>query len=226
METIKVINSEKRKGLLKKALILSIITVVYNVAEGVISTIFGYSDETIALFGFGLDSFVEVISGLGIAHMVMRMAREAVTTQDRFEKLALRITGVAFYLLTAGLVAGAALTVYQGNKPETTLWGIIISAVSIVTMWFLYRIKLSVGEALDSAPIVADARCTKTCFYLSFVLLGSSLLYEFFGLAYVDVIGALGIAWFAFSEGREAMEKAKTGNLTCSCSDSCCETKG
>ena len=46
---------------LKTALILSIITIVYNITEGIISIYFGWSDETLALFGFGVDSFVEVI---------------------------------------------------------------------------------------------------------------------------------------------------------------------
>lgn len=59
--------------LLHIALALSLITIFYNMAEGTVSVYFGLDDETLALFGFGTDSFVEVISGLGIAHMVMRI---------------------------------------------------------------------------------------------------------------------------------------------------------
>lgn len=58
---------------LNYALLLSLVTIFYNMAEGVISTFFGANDETLALFGFGLDSFVEVLSGIGIAHMIYRM---------------------------------------------------------------------------------------------------------------------------------------------------------
>lgn len=205
---------------LQWAFILSIITVGYNTLEGLVATFFGASDETLALFGFGVDSFVEVLSGLGIAHMVMRMKKNPVADRDRFEKTALQITGLSFYLLTAGLVVGAGLAVYMQAEPETTRIGIIISVISIATMYFLYRAKLRVGHALDSAPIVSDAHCTKTCFYLSFILLGSSLLYELFSIPYVDALGSLGIAWYAFKEGREAFEKARSGNL--SCSDDCC----
>ncbi|MFC1671465.1 hypothetical protein ACFL20_13820, partial [Spirochaetota bacterium] len=160
--------------LLKTAFILSIITIVYNVAEGLVSTIYGYSDETIALFGFGVDSFVEVISGLGIAHMTWRMKKSEVTSRDKFERQALTITGVAFFILFAGLLAGSVLNIVYGSKPDTTVMGIIISSISILTMLILYRYKMKVGEALKSDPIIADAKCTKTCFYLSFILLASS----------------------------------------------------
>jgi divalent metal cation (Fe/Co/Zn/Cd) transporter len=214
---IKIITTELKsdRELLNLAMILSLITIGYNLIEGVISTFFGTNDDTLALFGFGVDSFVEVISGIGIAHMVWRMKRGSAETTDSFEITALRITGFAFYLLTVGLAFGALWVLLTGIRPETTLAGIIISVVSIITMFFLYRIKLGVGKRLDSAPIISDAKCTKTCFYLSFILLASSTFYEIFRIPLVDVLGSLGIAWYAFREGREAFEKARQRNLTC-----------
>ena len=109
----------------------------------------------------------------------------------------------------------------ENIKPETTIVGIIISTISILTMYFLMKAKLNVGKALNSDAIIADANCTKTCFYLSIILLASSLLYEFTGIGYIDVAGSLGIAWFAFKEGKEAFEKAKSNNLSCCCDDHC-----
>ncbi|RPH33749.1 MAG: hypothetical protein EHM93_03685 [Bacteroidales bacterium] len=203
--------------LLRTALILAIITVVYNIAEGIFSVYFGASDETLALLGFGIDSFVEVISGIGVLHMVIRMQHSSAETYDKFERQALRITGTAFYLLTAGLIVGSVLNIIKGLKPETTIAGIIISSISIITMFFLMKAKLSIGKKLNSDAIIADANCTKTCFYLSFILLGSSLLYHFFGIAWFDIIGSLGIAWFAFTEGREAFEKSKAEKMGCAC---------
>ncbi|MBN1409260.1 MAG: cation transporter [Spirochaetales bacterium] len=208
---------DKTQRLWQAALILSIITVVYNVFEGIFSTFFGYSDEALALFGFGVDSFVEVISGLGVGHMVIRLMRKGPAERDRFETLALRITGISFYILAAGLVAGAVLSIIFNRKPDTTLPGLIISLISIATMWALMLFKLHVGKKLNSDPIIADAHCTRTCLYLSFILLGSSLVYLIFKLPYVDSIGSLGIAVFAFLEGKEAMEKAANKSLSCSC---------
>lgn len=210
-----------RDKLLKKAKWLSIFTIIYNVAEGLISVAYGISDETLALFGFGVDSFVEVISGIGILHMVLRMQKSDVETHDKFEKTALTVTGYAFYLLTAGLLIGSALNIIYDIKPETTIVGVIVSVISILTMYFLMTAKMNVGKALDSNAIIADANCTKTCFYLSFILLAASGLYELFGIQYFDILGSLGIAYFAYSEGKEALEKAKTGNVSCGCGDHC-----
>ena len=207
--------------LLKKALWLAVITIFYNLAEGIISIFYGLEDETLALFGFGADSFVEVISGLGILHMILRMRYSEVETHDRFEKTALRITGFGFYLLTAGLLLGSTMNLIYDVKPETTLVGIIVSSISIITMFLLMNAKLKVGKALNSDAIIADANCTKTCFYLSFILLGSSVLYELFSIQYFDILGSLGIAYFAFKEGKEAFEKVKSGNISCACDDHC-----
>lgn len=213
---------EKADGyfnLIKIALLLSLITIIYNIAEGLVSIFFGLKDETLALFGFGADSFVEVISGLGIFHMIIRMKNGTVEQRDGFERTALQITGFSFYILTAGLVLGAAMNLVLGNKPETTFAGIIISAVSILTMYFLMRSKLNVGKKLNSDAIVADANCTKTCFYLSFILLVSSLSYEILKISYLDIAGSIGIAVFAFREGEESFEKSRSEKLSCSCDD-------
>ena len=215
-----VLDNPKLKKRLNYAFILSLVTIGYNTIEGVILTFFGATDETLALFGFGLDSFVEVLSGIGIAHMIYRMKRSSVEARDNFEVTALKITGTAFYILTAGLVVGAVLAVVNQSEPETTSVGIIIAVLSILTMFFLYREKIKVGRELESQPIISDANCTKTCFYLSFILLASSLLYELWGIPYVDALGSLGIAWYAWKEGKEAFEDAKSKSL--SCSSDCC----
>lgn len=207
---------EKTKKLIAIALALAIITIVYNILEGIASIYFGLEDESLALFGFGLDSFVEVISGLGILHMVFRIKLNPVESRDKFEKTALQITGYSFYILCGGLIITAIYNIYTNHHPETTLWGIIISAVSILSMSFLVYYKLDVGTKLNSPALVADANCTKTCLYLSIILLVSSFLYTFFKIGLIDSLGAAGIAYFAYNEGKESLEKARTGK-TCSC---------
>jgi divalent metal cation (Fe/Co/Zn/Cd) transporter len=160
MQTIPVGLTKEKISLYRWASALALITIIYNIIEGIISVYFGLDDETIALFGFGLDSFVEVISGIGIWHMINRLRRNNGKNSDRFEKRALRITGIAFYILTAGLVVTSLLNIYQGHKPETTFWGIIVSSVSILTMWILIHYKIKIGKQLNSQAIIADANCT------------------------------------------------------------------
>ena len=214
--------SKNRISLYRWASALALITIVYNIAEGIISVYFGAEDETIALFGFGLDSFVEVISGAGIWHMINRLKKDSDGNSDSFEKQALKITGTAFYILALGLAATAILNIFMGHKPETTFWGIIIASVSILTMWILIHYKIKVGKQLNSPAIIADANCTRACLYLSVILLLSSAGYELTGIGGLDSLGAVFIAGLSLKEGREAFQKAK-GNMTCTCSQNDCK---
>ncbi len=202
------------------ALWLAIFTVLYNIAEGLVSIFFGVSDEALTLFGFGVDSFIEVMSGIGILAMVIRIRQNPDTSRSRFEITALRVTGTAFYLLAVGLGLTAVYNFFIGHKPETTLPGLIISIISIAIMWLLVAVKRKVGRALNSVPILADANCTLVCIYMSVVLLASSLIYELTGFGFVDSIGALGLIYFSAKEGREAFEKAN--GIECDCEDEDC----
>jgi len=204
----------------RTALWLSGATIAYNIVEGVVSVWFGVNDEALALFGFGADSFIEVISAIGIAHMVIRLRKHGAERRDAFERTALRITGGAFYALTATLLATAGLSVWFGHEPESTVAGIVISLISIGFMWALIRAKISVGTALNSAPIIADANCSKVCLRMSIILLASSAIYYATGLGFVDALGAVGLAWYSFKEGRECFEKASAP--TAVCTDDCC----
>jgi divalent metal cation (Fe/Co/Zn/Cd) transporter len=215
-------NTEQDR-LYRLALGLAIFTVVYNIVEGVVSIYFGLSDETLSLLGFGVDSFVEVISGVGIWHMVVRIRRHEGEDPDRFERTALRITATAFYLLAVGLLATGATNLYTGHKPITTFWGNVISLVSISFMWLLIRYKVKVGTALGSQAIIADAHCSRACMQFSIVLLVASLGYQLTGIGHIDSIGALVIGWLALREGREAHEKAR-GKASCGCGSSCTDS--
>lgn len=204
------------------ALWLALFTVFYNFAEGLISTYFGAQDETLTLFGFGIDSFIEVMSGIGILAMVVRIRKKPDTSRSQFERSALRITGLSFGLLAAGLGATAIYNLLTIHQPVTTLPGLIISLISIAVMWALVMGKRKVGHALNSLPILADANCTMVCIYMSVVLLVSSLVYQLTGFGLVDSLGALGLIYFSVSEGKEAFEKASNLDDHC-CSDESCD---
>lgn len=206
------------------ALWLALFTIVYNFAEGLISIYFGAQDETLTLFGFGIDSFIEVISGLGILAMVFRIRKNTDAPRSQFERTALRITGTSFYLLAVGLAATAIYNIIVGHKPATTLPGFVISLISIAVMWTLVIGKRKVGHILNSSPILADANCTMICIYMSFILLVSSLIYQFTGIGFVDSLGALGLIYFSIREGKEAFEKA-AGLIDDCCNDDNCKDK-
>lgn len=209
------LRSLDQKRLYQIAFALAIFTILYNIMEGLLSVYFGYEDESLTLFGFGVDSFIEVISGLGIATMILR-TQANINNRTLFEKNALRVTGSAFYILVAGLIITSGYNLWTGHKPETTFWGIVISLISIGIMWALIYGKVKVGKQLNSEAILADAECTKVCIYMSVILLISSGVYQATKFLYIDIIGTLGLAYFSFKEGKECFEKAK-GKNHCSC---------
>ena len=202
------------------ALWLAFFTVCYNLLEGLVSIYFGVSDEALTLFGFGVDSFIEVMSGAGIVAMVLRIRQNPDTSRTQFEITALKVTGTAFYLLAVGLGTTAVYNFFTAHKPETTLPGLVISVISIAMMWALVMGKRKAGRALNSMPILADANCTLVCIYMSVVLLASSLVYSLTGFGFIDSIGALGLIYFSYKEGKESFEKAS--GLECACEDEEC----
>lgn len=199
----------------RQALWLALFTIGYNLAEGLVSIYFGIQDEALTLFGFGIDSFIEVMSGIGILAMVLRIRHGREGERSRFERAALRVTGTAFYLLAAGLAFSAAYNLVSGRRPETTLPGLVIAIVSIAIMWALVNAKRRVGRALHSPPILADANCTLACIYMSLVLLASSLLFQITGFGFADSLGAAGLVYFSLREGKESFEKSRGHECSC-----------
>ena len=207
-------NNSRR--LFKTAFGLTIFTIFYNIIEGLVSTYFGFSDESLTLFGFGADSFIETISGFGILHMLTRIQVNPKSNRDNYERTALKITGFSFYTLVLTIIATSIYNFVNGQQPTTTLLGVFISIISIFVMLGLVVWKIKVGKALNSEAIIADAECTKVCIYMSVVLLVSSGLYHFFKIPYIDSVGALVLAYLSFREGQECFEKAKS-DKHCAC---------
>jgi divalent metal cation (Fe/Co/Zn/Cd) transporter len=199
-------------------MLLAVFTIVYNILEGMVATYFGYGDESLALFGFGIDSYIEAISGLGVAHMVFRIRTDPAGNRDRFERTAVTITGYAFFALTAGLIVTGLFNLATAHRPATTFWGVLISVASIGIMWALIIGKRKVGGALQSDAILADAQCTKVCIYMSLVLLASSAIYELTHVPYVDALGTLGLAVLSFREGRECIRTVRSDRY-CGCTE-------
>ncbi len=197
------------------ARLLALFTVIYNLIEGGVSTYFGADDETLALFGFGIDSFIESVSGVGVLLMIRRIEQHSPTKRTEAEISALRVTGTAFFLLSAMLVLSIGASIAYGHEPESTRWGVIIGLISIATMWWLVSRKRQVARELNSAPLMADANCTMVCIFMSVSVLASALVYELTTFAYADVLGAAAILWFSISEGRECFAKAKGHECSC-----------
>ncbi|MFA6471035.1 MAG: cation transporter [Candidatus Latescibacterota bacterium] len=190
----------------KKALFLSYFTVGYNIAEGIISIIAGTIAGSIALTGFGLDSFVESLSG---SVMIWRLRKHGHTSEDEEEhkeKRALKLIAWSFFILGAYVFYEAVRKLYLREIPDPSLLGIIITLVSLITMPILYFQKYRTGKAMGLRSLVADSKETLACTLLSFSVLIGLCMNAVWGLWWADPAAGLIIVYFLVKEGREAFE--------------------
>ncbi len=196
----------------RRALWLSALTIAYNLVEGVVSMAFGWADDSIALFGFGADSFIEVASALLVLWKLLdhgNLARERKATLG---------IGRLFLALATGMAGGALLQLMARHHPPTTVPGLVISALSLACMVFLWRAKRQAAQALDSATLEADAACSLACIQLSAVLFAGSLLFLLLpGLWWVDAAAALGLALLIGREGLGMVRAARSAAFTGGC---------
>ena len=196
----------------RRALWLSALTIVYNLAEGLVSMAFGWADDSIALFGFGADSFIEVASALLVLWKLLDhgdLQRERKATQS---------IGWLFLALAMGIAAGSALQVAAQRHPPTTVPGLVISVASLSFMAFLWRTKRQAARALDSATLAADAACSLACLQLSGVLFVGSLSFLLApALWWVDAVAALGLALLIGREGIGMVRAARSPHFTGGC---------
>jgi divalent metal cation (Fe/Co/Zn/Cd) transporter len=210
-----------REDVVARAVALSWLTIGYNMIEGVVSMAFGVRGDSVALAGFGADSFIEVASALVVLWRFRGESGLAGRLRLTDERRATKIIGWLFVLLAAGTALASGLRLWQREAPETTVPGAVIATVSLAFMVFLWRAKLSVARALDSATVAQDAACSRACITLSVILLGGSLLYWLApALWWVDAAAALGLAVLIGREGagtvRAAAKEEFSGGCGCS----------
>jgi divalent metal cation (Fe/Co/Zn/Cd) transporter len=182
---------------------LEYFTIAWNILEGGVAVIAGLFAGSISLVGFGIDSFIEVTSGVAL---LWRMSVDAdVQRRERNERLALRIVGLCFVALAAYLGFESIADLIRRQAPEHSVPGIILACVSLIVMPLLARAKRKVGTSLGSRAMHADAKQTDFCVYLSAILLAGLLLNAIFGLWWADPVAALIMAPIIAKEGFEGI---------------------
>ena len=189
----------------KRALNLSYFTVFYNILEGLFSIIFGSLANSIALVSFGLDSFVESLSG-GI--MIWRFQKHKDTKrEEKIEAIALKLVGYTFFILAAYIAYESFTKLYFRQIPEPTIIGIIIAILSLIIMPILYLKKHHIGHQLNSHSLMADAKQTFACMFLSISLLLGLALNQFFGFWQADPIVGFIAVFVLVREGYLVLKK-------------------
>ena len=197
-ELAAAVEPAERSRLGRRAQLLAVTSVSYNALEAVIALAAGLVAGSVALVGFGLDSVIEVSSGLIIVWQFRHH------TPASRERQALRLIALSFFAVAAYVMVESALTLGTGAEPKPAPVGIGLAATSLVVMPFLSRAQRRTGRALHSTSVVADSRQTLLCTYMSAVLLAGLLLNAAAGWWWADPLAGLAIAAIAVKEGRSA----------------------
>lgn len=228
-----VADPARRRQLGRRAQLLAAASVSYNVIEAAIAITAGLVAGSVALIGFGLDSTIEVSSGLIILWQFRHRLPES------REQQALRMMAVAFFALAAYVTFESLRTLLGNHEPEVSSVGIGLAVVSLIVMPFLSWAQRRTGRSLGSNAVVADGTQTLLCTYMSAALLGGLVLNATLGWAWADPLAGLAIAGLAVREGIQAWRGegcacapstiedgtvATSDARDMSCSEGCCTT--
>jgi divalent metal cation (Fe/Co/Zn/Cd) transporter len=179
---------------------LEYLTIIWNMLEGLVAVGSGLVAGSVALVGFGIDSFVESLSG---GALLWRLRSD--DDSERREKIALKVVGVSFLALAAYVAFDAVKSLVRHEPPEASYVGIALAGLSLVVMPLLARAKRRVAAGLGSRALEADSRQTDICAYLSAILLGGLLLNALVGWWWADPVAALLMLPIIVKEGVEAL---------------------
>lgn len=202
-----------RETLVRRGRWLAVFTIAWNAIEGIAGIGAGIAAGSIALVGFGVDSYVEVFAGVVILWR-LGAERHGRALSERAEQRAVRLIAATFLALAVGVGIESVRKLVVGAQPDESLFGIGLAVVSLAVMPALARAKRRVGEQLGSRAVTADATETTLCVWLSAILLVGLALNSLFGWWWADPLAGLGIVYLA---GREGIEHWRSNEL-----DDCC----
>ncbi len=200
---------------IRRAWFLAWFTVIYNLLEGGVSIFFGVGGDSVALWGFGFDSLIEVASAFVV---MVRLRKGFKAAGTELERRAVFAIGVLFGLLALVILFGATLQLVSRHHPPTSLPGLAVSTASLAFMLYLWRAKTHVADALDSASLKSDAACSLACIQLSMVLFAGSLLFALrSSLWWMDGAAAALLSLLILKESWEGIRAARSSDFTGGC---------
>lgn len=192
-----------RKTLVRRGLWLNYATIAYNSLEASVSLFAGFLAGSVALVGFGIDSVIEVTAS-GAAQWRLRADLDHMR-RERVERITLRVIGWSLIALGAYVAVDSATSLWYRQRPERSLLGTVILALSVVIMPALARAKRRVARELRSAALEADATQTSLCAYLSVIALAGVALNAIAGWWWCDPAAALMMVPVIAKEGVEGI---------------------
>ena len=207
-----------RELLVRRSKRLNYATLAYNSLEGLIAVAAGLVAGSIALVGFGVDSLIELTAS---ATALWRLHADVdVLQRERAEYWSLRIIGLSFLALALYVGIDAVRTLVSRGAPDASWIGIVLAFASLIVMPLLSRAKRSLALQLRSGALVAEAKQTMICTYLSALLLVGLALNAVAGWWWADPIAALAMVPLIAWEGIEGLRGHSV------CADDCGPVSG
>lgn len=168
---------------------LEYFTILWNSVEAAAALISGLIAGSVALVGFGLDSFIEVASG---AALLSRLRHDFDSSLSQgVERTTVRIAGASFVALALYILYESGSALILQEAPELSILGIAVAAASLIAMPLLARAKRRVAAGIESGAMHTDSRQADFCAYLSAILLGGLLLNAVLGWWWADPVAGL-----------------------------------
>lgn len=195
----------------RRARMLSWLSLGWMGAEGIVGIATGLIAGSIALTGFGINSFVEGFASLVI---VWRFTGSRLHS-EKAEARAHRIVAVQFFILAPYVAYEAISRLWHGAQPDTSWIGIALVTTSAIGMPLLGSAKRQLAHKLGSGATHGEGTQNILCGYLAVAVLAGLLGNALLGWWWLDPIAALTIAALAIREGRESWRGESCGCATC-----------
>jgi divalent metal cation (Fe/Co/Zn/Cd) transporter len=189
----------------RRVLRLQVLTIAWMTVEAVVSLGAAWNSHSPALFAFGGDSLIELLSA---AVVFLRFRFEL------NEARAARIAGALLFML-AGLVAVTSVLNFLGyREAQRSLVGIGILLAAAVGMPWLASRKRQLAAITSSAALKADAAESALCAYMAWIALAGLAVNAIWGKSWADPVAAMALIPLIVKEGWEAIHSSK---LCCDC---------
>lgn len=163
---------------------------------------------SVALLGFGLDSGIEALASV-IVIWRFTGARLASPTSER---RAQQLVAVSFFLLAPYIAVEAIRALSGGDRAETSIVGLVLTAGTAVFEPALGMAKRRIGARLGSSATAGEGTQNLLCAYLAIAVFAGLAANTLWGAWWLDPVVALGLAGWAVVEGLRAW-----AGRSCSC---------
>jgi divalent metal cation (Fe/Co/Zn/Cd) transporter len=186
----------------RHGLTLEYITLGWNVIGVCIVLYAATKAGSIALAGFGIDSFIEILASAVVVWQLKGF-------EDNREALSLKIIAVAFVLLATYITLQIVRSLIEHDLPRPSLVGVIWLSFTFIAMILLAQGKAKIGKQIKNAVLITEGKVTQIDAYLAGAVLIGISLNGLFSWWWADPIASLVIIYYGIRESFHAWNEAK-----------------